>query len=323
VDRYKQEVSKMDARIMELKDSRPVGGDDKIFIEGNINSLYAMLDIKPYVDQLMIINGAITVIKNEIYEITGIADILRGQGQSYVTATTDGIKAKFATLRLSDMQDDVQQFIHDAYVIMVEMALSALSIEALDNIIEIEEINNLKNNDPDKLQALIALVKDISKLNFKIDIETDSTVKINQDSEKADRMEFANTFSPLLAQAIQAPKELMPIIASVLKFVVASFRGGRELEADINKFIDAIMQNSEAQEPEKPDPEIEKEKQRQDFELHKQQTQFQHDNAIKQMEFQHDTAIKQMEYEFKLEIEKIRAEVRLNDTGRSTYGQPL
>ena len=29
VDRYKQEVSKMDARIMELKDSRPVGGDDK------------------------------------------------------------------------------------------------------------------------------------------------------------------------------------------------------------------------------------------------------------------------------------------------------
>lgn len=283
-------------------------GDDTILAEGGVASLFTMLDITQYANMLSVINNAIDVTKSAIYEITGIADIIRGQGQSNVTATTDGIKAKFATLRLSEMQDNVQEFIHDAYMIMVEMGLLCLTPDALDKIVEIEEINRLKTDNPEQIEALMAFIKNIKDFNFKIDIETDSTVKINQDADKADRMEFVNMFSTLMGQAIQAPKELLPLTANVLKFAVASFRGGRELENEINNAIDNLVKASAVPAPPKPDPEIQK----QNFELEKQQRQQDFDLRVKSLELQN-----------RVTIEKIRAEVRLNDTGRSTYGQPV
>jgi hypothetical protein len=172
--------------------------------KGGLNNLFAMLDVTPYITQLTVVTQAMKEIKADIYEITGIADIIRGQGQSNVTATSDGIKAKFATLRLSDMQDDVQNFIKDAIVIMTEMALQLLGQPTIDNIINIKEINDAKaQKDMDFLNKIISNVKNINALNYKVDIETDSTVRIDQDAEKAERMEFVTIFGSLISQAMQ------------------------------------------------------------------------------------------------------------------------
>ena len=49
-------------------------------------------------------------IKGQIYEITGIADIIRGQSAASETATAQQIKGQYAGLRLRSMQEDVALF---------------------------------------------------------------------------------------------------------------------------------------------------------------------------------------------------------------------
>ena len=307
----------------------PVADLPMILEKGGLNSLFAMFDVTPLINQLTVITQAMKEIKSDIYEITGIADIIRGQGQSNVTATSDGIKAKFATLRLSDMQDDVQNFIKDAIVIMTEMALQVLGQKTIDEIIDVKEINDAKEQKNTAfLSEIVKNVKNINALNYKVDIETDSTIRIDQDAEKAERMEFVTIFGGLVSQAMQAPKELLPLTAQVLKFAVRSFRGGRELETEINNAMDKLA--TPAQNPQQPTPEQQKEQ----IELQKQQADFAFKEKIKQMELENQAIIAKMKMNFDMQIqelksktdirvENIRAMTRLNDDGRATYGQPL
>lgn len=324
----------------------PIKDLPMILEKGGLNNLFAMFDVTNYVNQLTVVTQAMKEIKADIYEITGIADIIRGQGQSNVTATSDGIKAKFATLRLSDMQDDVQNFIKDAIVIMTEMALQVLGQNTIDNLVNVKEINDAKEKkDFVFLNQIIKNVKNINALNYKVDIETDSTVRIDQDAEKAERMEFVNVFGSLMSQAMQAPKELLPLTAQVLKFAIRSFRGARELETEINNAMDNLLAAGNNQNQPQPTPEQQAEQQRQQAEQQKQQADSAFKEKIKQMELQNENMIAKMKMNFDMQIqelksktgidieniramtdidvENIRAMTRLNDDGRATYGQPL
>jgi hypothetical protein len=56
-------------------------------------------------------------IKNQIYEITGLSDILRGASFASETATAQQIKGQFASLRLRAMQEDVRCLRPNCYVL--------------------------------------------------------------------------------------------------------------------------------------------------------------------------------------------------------------
>jgi hypothetical protein len=60
--------------------------------------------------------------KSVIYEITGIADIMRGNTQASETATAQNIKDKWGSLRLQNMQGAVQFYIRDCLRIVAELA---------------------------------------------------------------------------------------------------------------------------------------------------------------------------------------------------------
>jgi hypothetical protein len=60
--------------------------------------------------------------KDTIYEITGIADIMRGDTQASETATAQNIKDKWGSLRLQDMQNEMQRYVRDSLRIVAELA---------------------------------------------------------------------------------------------------------------------------------------------------------------------------------------------------------
>lgn len=62
-------------------------------------------------------------VKQVIYEVTGIADIVRGSqsSQHRATATEQRIKGQFASMRLNDMQGEVARFARDTLRIMGEI----------------------------------------------------------------------------------------------------------------------------------------------------------------------------------------------------------
>jgi hypothetical protein len=61
-------------------------------------------------------------LKQDIYEITGLADIIRGASLANETATAQRIKSQFANIRLTDLQQDVSRFLTDIFRMMAHIA---------------------------------------------------------------------------------------------------------------------------------------------------------------------------------------------------------
>lgn len=81
-----------------------------------------MLPVKDLAFVLMELYKARDQVKQSLYEITGISDIVRGQATSGgTTATEQRIKGQFASMRLNDMQAEVARFCRDTLRIMGEI----------------------------------------------------------------------------------------------------------------------------------------------------------------------------------------------------------
>lgn len=91
------------------------------------------------------------------------------------------------------------------------------------------------------IDAVMQLLRDERTRGFVIEIETDSTVLTDDMAEKSSRAEFLNAFSTAsqavvgLAQAGSAGAELG---GALVKFALAPFRVGREMDAQIDKFAE-------------------------------------------------------------------------------------
>jgi hypothetical protein len=80
--------------------------------------------------------------------------------------------------------------------------------------------------------------------NFVLDIETDSTIQFDEQKEKQTRSEFLQVLAPMLQQ-IGAMVSALPALASfggeILKFGVAPYRVGRQLDNAIDDAVQTMM----------------------------------------------------------------------------------
>jgi hypothetical protein len=82
-----------------------------------------ILPVKDLAFVLLQLYQARDQVKQSLYEITGISDIVRGQSAAggAKTATEQRIKGQFASMRLNDMQADVARFCRETLCIMGEI----------------------------------------------------------------------------------------------------------------------------------------------------------------------------------------------------------
>ena len=122
-----------------------------------------------------------------------------------------------------------------------------------------DKINALKEliSDP-SWEDVEVLLRDDAGLCFRVDIETDSTIRVDQEVEKAGRIEFLAAASGFMKQMteIQDPR-LLPLAGEMLMFGVRGFKAGRELESSIENVI-AQFQDSAQNQNQKPNPEMQK-----------------------------------------------------------------
>ncbi len=70
-------------------------------------------------------------IKQTIFEVSGLADIMRGQSDPNETLGAQEIKANFGTMRLQDAQKDVQRFCRDIFRLKAEIACNLFDSQNL------------------------------------------------------------------------------------------------------------------------------------------------------------------------------------------------
>lgn len=180
-------------------------------------------------------------IKQDIYQITGISDIVRGASDPNETATAQNIKAQWGGLRVRDRQRSIQRFVRDTMRIMAEIIAEHWLPETLakQSNLTIPESLAVKGANWDSVKALLA---DQQMRDFRIDIETDSMITADEQAEKQGRIEFVEAvtkFLPVMAQTVSVAPESVKMMGDMLMFLVRGFRAGRELEASIEQTVSA------------------------------------------------------------------------------------
>lgn len=247
---------------------------------GGVNGAISWLPIEEVAAVITSLYSARAQVKADLYEITGISDIMRGQGDAKETATAQRIKGQFGTMRLKERQAEVQRFIRDVIRIKGEIIAEHFSPDTLrvQTGIEMPEaappmmghnggppmgmVSPASPMVPEPPQAtwadVMALLRNDAMRSFAIDIETDSTIAVDDEAEKQSVSEFFGAVGQFLTQAmpiIQAAPETGTMFGEMLLFGVRRFRAGRQLEGTIESAIAQMQQRAAApSQPPQPDP---------------------------------------------------------------------
>lgn len=196
--------------------------------------------------------------KTIIFEIMGIADIMRGSSAASETLGAQRLKNQWGSLRLKRFQKRMAIFIRDGLRIAAELAFTKLDNETLRNITNsrlptaaqlapLEAAAQARQPLDPEQQALLALPSFDDALTilredllrcYSIDIETNSTVEDETTEDKRDLQEtlaamgqFLNGMSPLVEKGILPFDAAKGILLGISK----RSRFGREVEEFIRQ----------------------------------------------------------------------------------------
>lgn len=267
--------------------------------------------------------------KQVIYEITGISDILRGASVASETATAQNIKNQWGTLRLKKCQKEVQRYVKDCLKIMLEIAVTNFEIETIRQmtnlkfptaaekqqlmaqgeqlIMQAQQAGQPPNVPPEIQKALsspaweeiLGLLKNDVLREYRVEIETNSTIDAEAANDKQEIAELLNALSQFMngiAPLVQQGSMPYDVAQQILLAVCRRYTFGEQLE-------DALK-SMKAPEPQS-NPEDEAKAQLAKVEAERAQAEFQMDQLRMQQEAQiaeREHAMKLEEMSFKLEL---------------------
>jgi len=223
-------------------------------------------------------------ILNDIYQITGLSDIIRGESNPNETATAQRLKGQWGSLRVRDRQRELQRFARDAIRLKAEIIAEHFSIETLKAMTNVKLLTAQEKAQIEQIMPMIeqakaqqlpippgiepapemlelmskptwedvqALLKNDALRSFRIDVETDSTVEPDENAAKAAFTEFTGAVVGLMTAAagiVPTAPYTAPLFAEILKQGARTFNVSRQME-DV---IDKVFETAEAQPPAAP-----------------------------------------------------------------------
>ena len=189
-------------------------------------------------------------IKQTIYEITGIADIVRGATKSTETLGAQELKARYANVRIAPRQKLVAQFARDLFRMKAEIIAEKFTPEVL-KLMTGPEMWMVEKEVPDPLQPgkmvkqkvdataeIMALLRNDKLRGFRVDIETDSTVQADAVEEQRNRIELltgVSNFVSGIGPAVQSGSIPKDFAVEMLSFGARGFKLGPQLEEAIDR----------------------------------------------------------------------------------------
>ena len=248
---------------------------------GGLAKAIWFLPLEQIVGVIQTLNNQRISVKQQIDELNGMSDIVRGSTNPNETATAQRIKANFASARLDKQKQAFQRFARD----VIRLVADVISKFKRENITMITGLKYLTNEEKAQIQAQIQalaspaaaqsmppeqiqqqvqqlqqqLVKpsweDIEAIlrsdilrEYHIDIETDSTMAADQQSEQevlASFMQAMAQFSTMATGAMQAGLMTGEAAKQIMIAFTRKFRLGKDVEEELEKPLP----------PKGPDPE--------------------------------------------------------------------
>ena len=267
--------------------------------KGGLKGAIDMMDTSQIIITLRELYSAREQVKQSIYEIMGISDILRGSSKAQETLGAQQLKANFGSLRLKSSQGDVARFATDIFKLKAQVICKFYPPEL---IVEMSGVMNTPDGqDPQMLQAALQMLSDSTIRDFHIAVEADSLAQIDEQAEKQGAQEAIGAIGAFLREAIpmvtQAP-DTLPMVSEMLLFLVRRYRAGRSLESAVEKAMKALQDKADAakQQPPKDPPEM---------------MQMQAEQQAEQMRMQAQAQTEQMKMQAQAQIEQGKAQLEM------------
>ncbi len=285
----------------------------------------------------------------DVYQITGISDIVRGDTEASETATAQRIKSQWGSIRIRDRQAEIARFARDIIRISGEIICNLFQPQTLMLMSGVNLLTNEQKQQaalqqqqyqmmaqraqqmgqqpppppqgpsPDMMQQpsiddVVQLLRDDNVRGFRIDIETDSTIEPDENAEKQNRMEFAQVIGGFIQQAgpvAQQMPSLVPVMGEVLLFVARGFRTGRQLENSLEQAIGTVAQQVMAPKS-PPEPSPDEQIKMQTTQIKAQAEQKKAQLSVVQAGLEHHQAMREMQAQGALNAQQHAQEMQRN-----------
>jgi hypothetical protein len=205
-----------------------------------MESLIAWFPMEPTVKALETLFAQREATKQAIYEVSGIADIMRGASDPDETLGAQELKAAWGSLRTQWQQQEVARFVADLFTMKAELFATKFKPEMLSVMTGIQiapEVAELLQNDRVR--------------GYRVDIESDSTIRGDLTRNQKTMAEFlagtaqyVSAFAPIIQIAPQA----LPAVVSLYSAFARQFKLGKSAEDELEKL------QKMAAEPQQPQP---------------------------------------------------------------------
>ena len=271
--------------------------------KGGLKGSIDLLPIETLASALINCYQAQANIKGQIYEITGISDILRGVGAASESATAQQIKGQYAGLRLRAMQESVALFASELLRLKAQIICTKFQPET---ILKFAAADQMSPADQQMIPQALALMQDNPLRSFRIQVAADSLVQLDENQNKQDRMEFMNAFSNFMREAVpagQASPEMVPLLMDMMKFGIGGFKQAEVMEGAIDA---ALQQMIAAAQQKAMNPQPSPEMQKIQAQTQMEQAKVQADAQGQQARMQADVQIEQMKAQMNAQLETQR-----------------
>ena len=301
-------VGVFNAEFKELGRLFTEGVDNKLFPvtawaamseKGGLKGAIDMMDTSQIIVTLRELYAAREQVKQAIYEIMGISDILRGASKAQETLGAQQLKANFGSLRMRSSQGDVARFASDIFKLKAQVICKFYPPELIVQMSGVMDTPDGQN--PQLLQAAVQMLSNSTIRDFHIAVEADSLAQIDEQAEKQGAQEAIQAIGLFLREAIpmisQAP-ETLPMASEMLLFLVRRFRAGRGLESAVERAMKSLEEKAAMAKQQQPGPSPE-------------MLQIQSDQQAEQMRMQAQAQTEQMKMQAQAQIEQGKAQLEM------------
>ena len=287
---------------------------------GTVTGIIQLLPLDTIAKALIAAYDARERAKQALYEISGIADVLRGVVDPREKLGQSELKSRNASMRIDQRRNSVEHFSRDLIRMKAEIIAEHYAPEQIrivsgyDTMPQISEMRRMGQHEEVEQLFLrsVDLIKNERLRGFKVEVETNSTVMMNDQEEKQQRIEFLTAAGQFIEQALPAAEQapqLGPLLGQMLLFGVRGFRTGRQLESAFEDAINNMLMQPPEQE-QGDDGEAAKaqaEQEKIQMEMQAKQQEMGMNAQIKQAEAK--TKMEQMAAKHQMEMAKMQAEM--------------
>lgn len=322
------------SKFSELKDGELTPIENPMAMNGGaLKDAFWFMPLEECAKVLAQLYASRDAVKQAIYEITGISDIVRGATKATETASAQQLKSQWGNLRIQHLQAEVARFARDLLRLEAEIiaekfapetlfAISGVELPTTQELLaEVQKGLNGQPMSPEQQQVfqqtptqenVIALLRDDASRRFRIDIETDSTIRADVARAQENIGQFVQGFGAFIAAvgpAVQAGAMPMPVVAEMVKSFSRVFKLGRSVE-------DAL-EAMPTEQPPQADPAAaeqaaqQAEMQREQMKLQAEQQQAQAEMQMRQAEAAAQQQADQEKAQIGLQVERMKIEAQM------------